>query len=83
MAEAEHKTNELMRAYAKALRTVKKENLLRTAKSAGFVPDPAAPETWGKRKGKRTGYQVFVLLVKYSDEQLAKDPLSGGLLERL
>ena len=79
MSAAEGKTNELQRAYARALRTVKTETVNRTAVSAGFVPDPAHPERWTAKKGKRRGYQVFVVLVKYSDERLAKNPLSGGL----
>lgn len=83
MAKSEEKVNELMRAYARGVKRVKQDNLLRTAQSAGFIADPNDPDSWTAKKGKRKGYQVFVLLVQYSEERLKKKPLSGGLHARL
>ena len=83
MAKSEEKVNELMRAYARAIKAVARDGLVRTAKSAGFIADPNDDESWTAKKGKRKGYQVFVLLVKYSDERLKKKPFSGGLHARL
>lgn len=83
MAKSEEKANELMRAYARALRAMKKEGLVSTAKSAGFVPDPGDEESWTKPKGKRKWAQVFVLVIKGSDERLKKYPMTGGLRARL
>lgn len=76
----EAKATEMQRAFNRAFRRIKKEPALTAAGSdAGFIDDPREPGSMRKKKGKRHGYQVIVRLVKYSDEKLAKDELSGGL----
>lgn len=75
--------NPVLRAYSRAVKRITKEKLLSTTQDAGFIADPHNPEAWDAKKGKRKGYQVFVKLVKYDEELLAKEPLSGGLVGNL
>ena len=75
--------NAVLRAYSRAVKRITDEELLSTAQDAGFIPDPHNPDAWKAKKGKRKGYQVFVKLVKYDEELLEKEPLTGGLVGNL
>ena len=62
------------RAFQKAKKRVRSEKLLGSSVSAGFILfSPKKP------KGYRTGYQVFVKLVAFSERRLIESPETGGL----
>ena len=69
-------TNEqVCRAYARALQKLAQyKDLTATEISAGMLFPPK------QRRKHRRGFQVFVKVCRYSDELLADDPNSGGLL---
>lgn len=64
--------NRVLRAYNKAVRNVVQENLLACSIDAGFI----MPAKWAKGEG----YQVFVRVVRFSEQHLKDDPMTGGLL---
>lgn len=65
-----------MSAYNRCVKRMQlASGLVSCSSSAGFI----IPN--GQKKGKRNGYQVFVKVCKFSEELLAKDPNSGGLVE--
>lgn len=67
--------NALLRAYSKAAKHLQADRRLTATKtSAGFIIPV------GQKRGKRTGYQVFVQVCRYSDELLKEQPMTGGLL---
>lgn len=67
--------NALLRAYSKAAKNLENDECLTSsATSAGFIIPIGQP------RGRRKGFQVFVRVCKYSDELLAKDSFTGGLL---
>ena len=68
--------NNLLRSYSKAVKKLQSDKrMTSSAVSAGFIiPD-------GQPRGKKTGFQVFVKVARYSDELLKKKPMTGGLLE--
>lgn len=68
----------VLRAYNRAAKKFDKDpDLVGTHESAGFIiPD-------GQKRGKRKGFQVFVRMVRYDEEKLKADPMSGGLLAPL
>lgn len=67
--------NALLRAYSAAAERVARDRRLKTAStSAGFIiPD-------GQPCGPKSGFQVFVKIIRYDERLLKKKPLSGGLL---
>lgn len=66
--------NSLLRAYSRAVRVIKQEGdgLLATSQDAGFIMPNGNP--------KGEGYQVFVRVVRFSEDKLLRDISSGGLL---
>ena len=70
--------NAVIRAFSKAAKNINKEaTMTSSSASAGFI----IPN--GQKRGQRRGYQVFVKIIRYSDELLKKKPMTGGLLESL
>lgn len=69
--------NNLLRAYNRAAKRIKDDNLTSAATSAGFII-PA-----GQKRGQRKGWQIFVMLIAYSDAKLAKNRCSGGLAVKI
>ncbi len=66
------------RAFAKSLKRIMKDDaLVSTQTDAGFV----IPK--GQKRGEKEGYQVFVRVIRYSDNLLKLKPLTGGLLSEL
>ncbi len=67
--------SQLMHAKDMALRRIQRSKaIVATEVDAGTIITSGKP-------GHRVGYQVFVKVARYSDELLASDPDSGGLLE--
>ena len=65
----------VLKAYAKAVKNIESDTMAAACSvTAGMLIPP------GQKRGKRVGYQVFVKVSRYSDELLAKDPTSGGLM---
>lgn len=66
----------LTHAYRKSAHALTRDpKMTASMTSAGFtIPN-------GQKRGKKTGFQVFVKVARYSDELLKEKPLSGGLLE--
>ena len=66
---------QVLRAYTRAVKVLElDEAMTASEQSAGFILPPV------QRRGCKKGYQVFVKVYRYSDELLARDELSGGLL---
>lgn len=67
--------NSLSRAFKRAFNNLNNDDrMTASASSAGFIiPD-------GQKRGKRTGFQVFVKVCRYSEELLKSNPETGGLL---
>jgi hypothetical protein len=65
----------VLRAYNRVAKRIQEdEQLARSSTSAGFIiPD-------GQPKGPKTGYQVFVTIVRYDEGLLKSSPKTGGLL---
>jgi hypothetical protein len=65
----------VLQAYNKCAQNLEGDDaMVSTTVSAGFlIPG-------GQKKGEQCGWQVFVKMVPYSDQMLAHDPDSGGLL---
>jgi hypothetical protein len=67
--------NAVLKAYDKSAKRLAKDDVITSAMtSAGFI----IPN--GQKRGKRTGYQVFVKVCRYSEELLKRKPITGGLL---
>jgi hypothetical protein len=69
----------ILKAYRKALKTVSTDDRVsKSSSSAGFIiPDRQL------RGAPKSGYQVFVTVVEYSEAKLKEFPESGGLLVAL
>ncbi len=72
--------DDVLRACGRAARAMidkrgeLRTGILATEKSAGFAFPP------GQKRGHREGLQVFVKVVRYSDDLRRAKPLTGGLL---
>lgn len=65
----------VLKAYSQAVKKLENDNrLTATEVSAGFI----IPN--GQKRGKKTGFQVFVKVHRFSEELLKKDKTTGGLL---
>lgn len=69
--------NAVLRAFNKCAKRICDEGLTSTTTSAGFII-PA-----GQKRGHKSGWQVFVKMIRYSDAKLKRNRNSGGLAVRL
>lgn len=69
--------NSVIKAYSRAVKNAEKDGLTSSATCAGFI----IPN--GQKRGQKSGYQVFVKVIRYSDALLKKKPMTGGLHARL
>jgi hypothetical protein len=66
--------NGLLRAYSRAAKNlIKDPGMAASAVSAGFI----IPN--GQKRGKKTGFQVFVKVCQFSEQRLKEKPKTGGL----